>query len=283
MSIIENGTIKKSAFDMNITPSAISHSINELEQRLGYKLFKRTLSGLVLTYAGNTFYKNIIEPIEQLNEILSDAKNLKEKSEVSIKMDGIYCHKVYSALDSIKQKYPKKSISVTSEEIFDIKNELKKGFADIVISTVDSNFTDNSIQRMSFAPEKFGILINRDMYEKYKNIKDIFKKEILIHSPSTLQHVTFKNLVKKLEKHDFNTKIMSMNEMDLINCVSKGIGFTICLDDLYNSWDLKNKNLIFIISNPFPFKCFINRKAYFLYERGHELTEIISIINNQNT
>jgi len=58
----------RSAEELNITQSAISKHIKALEQRLGTPLFSRKAKGLELTYAGEQYFKRIVQALTLIDE-----------------------------------------------------------------------------------------------------------------------------------------------------------------------------------------------------------------------
>ena len=52
--------------ELLLTPSAVSHGIQSLEQWLGTPLFVRTAKGLTLTDAGTTYFPIVQSALEQL-------------------------------------------------------------------------------------------------------------------------------------------------------------------------------------------------------------------------
>lgn len=53
------GSISKAAEELNLTPSAVSHQISNVEAQIGLKLFERTARGVELTPAGERYQKSI--------------------------------------------------------------------------------------------------------------------------------------------------------------------------------------------------------------------------------
>ena len=53
------GSISKAAEELNLTPSAVSHQISNIESHVGLKLFERTARGVELTPAGERYQKSV--------------------------------------------------------------------------------------------------------------------------------------------------------------------------------------------------------------------------------
>lgn len=61
-------SFKNAADELLLTPSAVSHGIQSLEQWLGLPLFNRTPKGLVLTKAGASYYPAVQAALDSLAE-----------------------------------------------------------------------------------------------------------------------------------------------------------------------------------------------------------------------
>lgn len=61
-SVAENASFKKAAKELNITPSAVSHAIANMENELGLPLLIRNRSEMVLSQAG----KELLPMVERL-------------------------------------------------------------------------------------------------------------------------------------------------------------------------------------------------------------------------
>lgn len=77
--VIEAGSIKKSAEELNIEPSTVSRKIAKLEARLGVKLFHRSTVKIKPTEAGQSYYNGIKQIIEAQRSLeLELFRNSKE-------------------------------------------------------------------------------------------------------------------------------------------------------------------------------------------------------------
>ncbi len=63
------------ADELSLTPSAISHRINKLEEEIGIKLFERTHRKVELTEEGQRIYHSLQKTLNNLNQEIIDIKN----------------------------------------------------------------------------------------------------------------------------------------------------------------------------------------------------------------
>ena len=59
-------SFKRAAEQLHVTPSALSHAVSALEQRLGVKLFHRRIRQLLLTDAGRTYFDRLRPAFDEI-------------------------------------------------------------------------------------------------------------------------------------------------------------------------------------------------------------------------
>lgn len=69
------GSVNKAADEMNVTASAVSHQISNLEGFVGRRLFDRTSRGLVLTPVGEQFQKDVTGALATLASAALNARS----------------------------------------------------------------------------------------------------------------------------------------------------------------------------------------------------------------
>lgn len=74
-------SFNKAAAHLYISPTAVMKQINTLEKDIGFTLFERTPQGLVLTRAGESFYKDALMIIDYAEKAIASARLLAQESE----------------------------------------------------------------------------------------------------------------------------------------------------------------------------------------------------------
>ncbi|MFN0314033.1 MAG: LysR family transcriptional regulator, partial [Burkholderiales bacterium] len=75
----EAGSFAKAARSLDLTPSAVSHAIADLEKSLGVSLFHRTTRQLRLTEEGEGIYRHGRELLQQLAQLESGVRKTSER------------------------------------------------------------------------------------------------------------------------------------------------------------------------------------------------------------
>lgn len=84
--VVESGSFNKAAERLYITPPAVIKQINLLEDNLDLQLFIRTHRGLVLTKAGESFYRDCKYIIQYCKDSVARAKNAMHENESIIRI-----------------------------------------------------------------------------------------------------------------------------------------------------------------------------------------------------
>ncbi len=76
--IAEHGSFTRAAVVLEITPSALSQTLRQLEQRLGVRLLHRTTRRVGLTEAGRQLLARIVPALKELDGALEDLRQHEE-------------------------------------------------------------------------------------------------------------------------------------------------------------------------------------------------------------
>ena len=77
-------SFSKAAEELNVTHSAISHQIKALEEWLGVKLFRRANRQVILTDAGQTYLKPVLEAFERLGDASRQLKRREQSGPLTV-------------------------------------------------------------------------------------------------------------------------------------------------------------------------------------------------------
>ncbi|WP_447784711.1 LysR family transcriptional regulator [Pseudomonas germanica] len=69
----------KAAIELGLSPSALSHSVKALENRLGVRLFNRTTRSVALTEAGERLYARLKPAFRDIDDALEDLNHFRDK------------------------------------------------------------------------------------------------------------------------------------------------------------------------------------------------------------
>lgn len=131
MAVAKERSFTKAAAKLGVSQSALSHTIRDLEERLGVRLLTRTTRSIAPTDAGERMLSTIGPRLEEIETELASLSELREKPAGTIRITtGEHAAKsiLWPALGKLLPKYP------------DIKVELiiDYGLTDIVAERYDA-------------------------------------------------------------------------------------------------------------------------------------------------
>lgn len=121
------GSYTAAARALSISPSAVSKSIQRLEQRLGVKLFARTTRSLTLTPEGRALHDRAIRLLRDAEEIELAAATMRGEPSGTIKLAApvpIALHILAPKLALFRERYPNVTVDLrVSDSISDLIEE----------------------------------------------------------------------------------------------------------------------------------------------------------------
>ncbi len=133
-TVITEGTFYKASLKLNVTPSAVSHSINQLERELGFPVFNRSRTGVELTENGKQILPIIQDILNSQKRLEQEADNINGLNSGSIRIgafSSVCINWLPPIIQSFKHQYPEIEISVYQNGFNQIVQEVKNGTLDI--------------------------------------------------------------------------------------------------------------------------------------------------------
>lgn len=106
--------------EMNLTPSAISHQLRQLETELGARLIERDGKGVVLTAFGKRYVAQISKALSLIQQAgsLSDQQELSGRLSISC-VPGFAIFWLFDHLEEFRRLYPKIDLNISTPQRMD--------------------------------------------------------------------------------------------------------------------------------------------------------------------
>lgn len=132
------------AKELNVTPSAVSHQMRQLEKWLGVKLFHRGTRPLQLTEDGSLYYVHLAASFDQLSLV---TRRLMGKSAVSIltiaTMDSFASDWLVPRLRSLREAHPELDVRISTSDAY---VDFDRDAIDIAIRYGNGNWPNLTIE-----------------------------------------------------------------------------------------------------------------------------------------
>lgn len=165
IAIVKNHSFTQAAVDCNISQSAISQQMKELESRLGVKLLNRKGRSFEVTEAGQYFYTHSQDILANVDQLIKNTVKIEKNDEVELHVDYLRSFGTTEFLQTVSkftQEFPKVKIKISSgthEELYEL---LRTG-------KLDLNFSDqrralsNEYQNEFLTSSEFMVAVNHSL------------------------------------------------------------------------------------------------------------------------
>ncbi len=258
LTVAETGNITKAANIIHVTQPTLSRQLQDLENELGKKLFKRSSHSVSLTENGIVFKKRASEIMELVEKTEKEflSTNNEVVGDIFIGSGETRAFTIISnKLKILKDSYPKINFHVVSGDSEDLVERLDKGLLDFCVVIQPFNLSKYNSLNLQ-AKDTWGILLPKDDALAKKNS---IKKDDLLNLPLIISRQVIKkshedNLINPVIKwfgDDFN-KLNVVGTYNLIYnatiMAENKIGYALALDKLIQN--VANSPLTFIPLEP---------------------------------
>ncbi|WP_256573224.1 LysR family transcriptional regulator [Pseudomonas sp. NFACC14] len=146
------GSYSAAARDLSVSPSAVSKSVQRLEEHFGLRLFSRTTRALVLTPEGRELYERALRVIREVEQIEQAAVAARGEPSGTLKVTAplpIGVNILAPALPAFRERYPELTVDL----------RLGDQFADIIEQGIDvairvGNLADSRLVSRPLGPHR---------------------------------------------------------------------------------------------------------------------------------
>jgi len=88
LAIARHRSFRRAAAELRCTPSALSHALRALEERLDLRLFNRTTRSVALTEAGQLLFDRVAPAFRDIEDALDDLNNFRDAPVGSLRINA---------------------------------------------------------------------------------------------------------------------------------------------------------------------------------------------------
>lgn len=253
--LYEEKSISKTAAKLYVSQPAISYSLKELENQLGYTLFYRNSKGIEPTLEAKELYSYISTAFNILNDAEEHIKNLNSLNIGCIRIGtpshiGIFFLSSYIA--DFRKIYPGIKFEIICKSTTDMVDMLESRKLDIIVDTLPI-YSKKTVTKVTLSK-----LYNCFAYNKniMKDV-DVKKVEDLKNYPLILPSATA-SIRLKLDEYmeSQNTKLMPIIESWttelMIEMVRRGVGIGYFVKNVIDTQDDRENFEVITFDNNLP-------------------------------
>jgi LysR family transcriptional regulator, cyn operon transcriptional activator len=174
----------RAARQLNVSQPALSHSISQLEERLGNKLFERSVRGIRLTTAGKVFEKTAKRVLREIStgaQLVAESNGLIA-GEIRLGfVSSVNISWLPMMIGRFLRKYPKVKFSVESIDISELEKKLLDERLDLGVGFLEGS--RQSLQTLELFVEKLVVIANTNLATKNlasMNLEDVARFPLVL-------------------------------------------------------------------------------------------------------
>jgi len=255
LMIAREKSFTKAAAKLSLSPSALSHTIRLLEERLGVRLLTRTTRSVSLTDAGERLLKTVQPQFEAIELALSALTELRDKPAGTVRITaGEHAAEqvLWPAIERLLPVYP------------DIKVEIvvDNGLTDIVAERYDAGVrlgeqVDKDMIAVRIGPEmRMAVVGAPDYFTRYR--RPVAPQDLTDHACINLRLPTYGGFYAwEFEKEGREVRVrvdgpLAFNNSRMtLNAARNGAGLAIVLED-HARQDIADGRLIRVLADWCP-------------------------------
>lgn len=226
-AVVEKGTFFQAAKALHVTPSAVSHSINQLEKEFGFPLFLRNRSGVELTNDGQTVLPVVLDILnteEKLRQISDDIKGLNVGRVRIGAFSSVCINWLPTIIRRFKNKFPKVQVTVFQGDFNQIAAKVANGSLDIGFSSLP--VSENLLVKPLIKDPIYCVTPTDFQPKDGRHVR----YDDIGHRPFILQQIDYDRQTKKaldLYQVEPNSLAYSIDDQSILSMVESGLGLGI--------------------------------------------------------
>jgi LysR family transcriptional regulator, cell division regulator len=250
VAVANKKSISLGASFLNFTQSNVTLRIKQLEKNLGYLLFHRVPSGVVLTKEGEKLYPLAVEIVKKVEEAQLKMKNITHQEILRIGSgQANVALRLLPFIEKLNKKYPNMELELYANANPQILENLLDYKLDIAFITGEPNHKDLMILN-KFDDDLYLVESNN---KKSANCLIGYKKDSS-HYKFLVEYFTLNN------NADFKSIFIENYEV-MLGCVKAGMGIAYVSKNIIDKYDYTNELKLSKIPNE-PQTHLICRKDY---------------------
>jgi DNA-binding transcriptional LysR family regulator len=229
----------QAAEQLHITQPTITHAIHKLEEELDIQLFDRNKKRALLTLEGEVFLEKMHKIIDNIDEAVSELKDLKALRKGTIKLGvppmlGAYMFPWVFL--NFNKSYPELQLIVSEEESTPIAvQKIETGDLDLAIIILPEN--SETIDSLVITPEEYVLCVHPDHPLNLKgkiNFGQLRNEQFILLKEGSLQR---KIVISRCLSNNFTPNIVfSTSQVQTIKgLVANGAGISLLMRMVINN------------------------------------------------
>lgn len=199
-------SFKAAALELNVTPTAVSHQIRTLEEKLGTLLFERKTRAIILTSEGEKLARVAHHSLQGISSVLEEISDNQAVLTVSTTA-SFAAQWLVPKLDSFHRRHAEINVVVkTGEHLDDLQKDRR-----IDVAIRYGEFDGDLKGATKLVTERFGMYATKQYLQDFPSIEKATLIETAWQNPS-LKPITWKQCFQNTDFNKMKLKIRSYDQ-----------------------------------------------------------------------
>ncbi|WP_394181280.1 LysR family transcriptional regulator [Marinomonas posidonica] len=241
----EIGQVSQAAIHLNISQSAVTTAIRDLEELLGVELFVRSTQGVSLTDRGRDFLNHAYQVLRSVDEAMN-LPHTDEEAEGKVRFAASYTVQGYFLpyhLQRLSQWYPNIDMALFEYERAHIEARLADDLIDMALVLTDNLTHPEIVSERLFASERrLWLPSHHPLSEKVNlHLYDLVDEPFIMLTVDEADQSAMRYW--KRENLQPNVILRTSSVESVRSMVANGLGIAILSDLVYRPWSLEGKRI----------------------------------------
>ena len=242
-----SGQISQAAMDLNVSQSAVTNAIKNLEETVGTTLFDRHSSGVSLTYEGNLFLDHARHIVKSVEDAIRLPRRVREDVTGSLNLAMTYTVAGYFMppyLARFSRAFPNITLSMTEADRGSIEEGLITGGFNLAVMLTSNilNHEELSHEVLLRSRRRLWLATGHDFLAR----PSVSLQEIAAEPYIMLTVDEASNTAQRYwnrTPHRPNTIFRTTSIESVRSLVANGMGVAILSDMVYRPWSLEGRRV----------------------------------------
>jgi len=274
VAVVESGTLSDAARQLNVSPSAISKQLTNLEEATKVALFERSHRNVKVTTSGRAFYqqcKAILQSVAQAEDaLLSEQEAVSGQLAITVSK-SLLRSPLFDVLTAFSDHYPSIHFDINLSETVEDLHEQGYDFAFRLGRVADSS----RLISMALRDVRLLCCASPRYLEQYgcpASLADLHQHKLMVLSPENLSQQVrdfFRKQKLDVNENSFHTDFHTTNDIEAVyQAVRSGLCLGLMLDIAVQA-DIEQGDFVDVFpSIPLP-----SKKLCLIYKKGAQSSQ----------
>ena len=253
----ELGQISHAAVELNVSQSAVTSAIQQLETILGVKLFERTPSGVALTVEGNRFLpraRNILAAVNEAVSIRASSNQVisgKVRVGITYTVAGYFLPQNYARFT---RAYPNITIDLYEASRSVIEQAMLDSALDIGVILISNIENSDRLQTQELIRSRRRLWVSSDhrlLKMERVTLADVAEEPMIMLTVDEANQTASRYWARVASRPNVIFRTSSLEAVR--SMVASGMGVTILSDMVYRPWSLEGQRIeTRLLEEPIP-------------------------------